>query len=251
MVRLNNVKSLKFFTLLLILIQFFVACSSSEKNLNTAEGLFAYAKEFDDAERYEVALQKYTDVRNKFPYSSLATEAELAIADVHFKRESYTESEIAYQNFRDLHPKHIKSDYVLFRIAMSYFMQLPETIDRDLTSGKDAIYHFSELLKLYPQSEFATEAKNKKEDVINRQAQKELYIADFYLKQKKFGAAFGRYENALKKFPGIGFDPKAHLGAARSAKGLEDNDNQKKHVGILFSKYSQSEEAKIAQKEGL
>jgi len=247
---MKTVKSLKLLTVLLIIGTSLFGCSSKEKNLNTADGLFEYAKEFDESERYEVALQKYAEVRNKFPYSSFATEAELAIADVHYKRESYTEAEIAYQNFRDLHPKHPKSDYVLYKIAMSYYMQLPETIDRDLTSGKDAIYHFSELIKIYPLSQFAVEAKTKREDVINRQAQKELYIADFYLKQKKYSAAYRRYENTLAKFPGLGYDPRAHLGAARSAKGLTDIESVKKHTSILFSKYSSSEEAKQAQKEG-
>ena len=250
---MNPVKTLKSLKLLIVFViigSALIGCSSKEKNLNTADGLFEYAKEFDESERYEVAIQKYTEVRNKFPYSSYATEAELAIADVHYKRESYTEAEIAYQNFRDLHPKHPKSDYVLFRVALSYYMQLPETIDRDLSTGKDAIYHFSELIKLYPQSQYTVEAKAKKEDVINRQAQKELYIADFYLKQQKFSAALRRYENTLAKFPGIGFDPRAHLGAARSAKGLTDAESVKKHTSILFSKYSQSDEAKLAQKEG-
>ena len=87
---------------ILILVSTFFGCASEEKNANTPEGLFAIAKEYDEAERYEIALQKYADVKNKFPYSSLATSAELAVADVHFKRESFAEAQIAYQNFRDL-----------------------------------------------------------------------------------------------------------------------------------------------------
>ena len=248
---MTSVKSLKLFVVSLMAWGLFFSCATQEKDLNTAEGLFAYAKEFQDAERYEVALTKYAEVRNKFPYSNLATEAELAVADVHYLRESYTEAEVAYQNFRDLHPKHAKSDYVLYRIAMSYYMQLPETIDRDLSVGKDAIYHFIELNKLYPKSEFAADSKAKREDVYNRLAQKELYIADFYYQQEKYNSALRRYESALVKFPGMGYDPRAHLGAAKSAKKVSDKKKQELHAKTLSTKYPNSEEARQLKSEGL
>lgn len=248
---MTRVKSLKLFVVSLMAWAFLFSCASKEKDLNTAEGLFAYAKEFQDAERYEVALAKYAEVRNKFPYSSLATEAELAVADVHYARESYTESEVAYQNFRDLHPKHAKSDYVLYRIAMSYYMQLPETIDRDLSVGKDAIYHFIEVSKLYPKSEYAADSKIKRDDIYNRLAEKELYIADFYYNQEKYSSALRRYEAALAKFPGLGYDPRAHYGAARSAFKLSDKKKQDQHAQVLTAKYPNSDEAKKLKSEGL
>lgn len=248
---MTSVKSLKLFMVSLIACSVLFSCASKEKDLNTAEGLFAYAKEFQDAERYEVALAKYADVRNKFPYSSLATEAELAIADVNYMRESYPEAEVAYQNFRDLHPKHAKSDYVLYRIAMSYYMQLPETNDRDLSLGKDAIYHFSELVKLYPKSEFITDSKTKRDEIYTRLAEKEIYIADFYMKQEKYEAALRRYESTIYKFPGLGFEPRAHLGAAKCAKKLADSKKQELHAQALQSKYPNSDEARLLKSEGL
>jgi len=248
---LNSV--IKIFTLVFLCGSFFVfsGCASEEKNVNTAEGAFKYAQEFDEAERYELALAKYADVKNKYPYSSLATEAELAIADVHYKRESFAEAQLSYQNFRDLHPKHPKIDYVVFRIAMSYYMQLPDTFDRDLSLGNDAIYHFDELIKSYPQSQYVIEAKQKREQTYHQLMEKELYIADFYFKQEKFNAALRRYEAAIKKYSGIGFDPRAHLGAARSAKKLADSEKQKYHVSKLMKDYSQSNEAQKAKSEGL
>jgi outer membrane protein assembly factor BamD len=178
---------------LVFLINSLLGCASNEKNLNTPEGLFAQAKEYEDSERFEIAIAKYNDVRNKFPYSSFALDAELAIADAQYTRENYAEAQIAYQNFRDLHPKHAKTDYVIYKTALSYYMQLPETIDRDMTLGNDVIYHFDELIKSFPRSEYINDAKEKRQDIYNRLAEKELYIADFYFKQKKFGAALGRY----------------------------------------------------------
>lgn len=230
---------------------FLAGCASEEKNLDTPEGMFKYAQEFDNAERYEIALTKYADVKNKFPYSSLATEAELAIAEVHYKREAYPEAQVSYQNFRDLHPKHPKIDYVIYKTAMSYYMQLPDTIDRDLTLGHDAIYHFGEIIRLYPKSQYAAEAKQKREETYIKLAEKELYIADFYLKQKKFSAALRRYEAMVAKYSGFGLDPRAHLGAARSARALEDPSKRREHSQIILTKYPQSNEAALVKSEDL
>lgn len=226
-------------------------CASSEKNLNTPEGLFAQAKEYESSERFEIAIAKYNDVKNKFPYSALALEAELAIADAQYTRENYVDAQIAYQNFRDLHPKHPKIDYVIYKTGMSYYMQLPETIDRDLTLGNDVIYHFDEIIKSFPRSEFVKDAKEKRQDVYNRLAEKELYIADFYLKQEKFGAALRRYELCITKYTGMGYDPRAHYGAIKAATALDDTAKKKSHLKTLVSQYPNSDETKKVQSEGL
>src|SRR5690606_33276577 len=99
--------------------------------------------------------------------SNWATRAELAIADVHFKDEAYPEAQVAYQTFKELHPRHPKIDYVTFRIGLSFFNQLPTTIDRDLTLAHDAIASFDELINEFPNSEFAKEAREKKAESLN------------------------------------------------------------------------------------
>lgn len=244
--RTKILKLLFIFTIL----SFVFGCASDEKNADTPEGAFKIAKEYDDAERYEIAIQKYSDVKNKFPYSSLATTSELAIADVQYKRESYPEAQIAYQNFRDLHPKHPKIDYVIFRTGMSYFLQLPDTIDRDLSLATDAIYSFNEIVKSYPNSEHYREAKEKREQSYIMLAQKELYIADFYYKQEKYDSALSRYESTYKKYSGFGLDPRALFGAIRSAQKLNDAAKQKAYSNLLISKFAQSDEAQKLKKMG-
>lgn len=225
----------------------FNSCASEEKNANTPEGLFKIAKEYDDAERFEVAVQKYTEVKNKFPYSSFATLAELAIADTHYKRESYPEAQISYQNFRDLHPKHPKIDYVIYKTGMSYFEQLPDTIDRDLTLANDAIYSFNEIIKSYPKSEYSKEAKEKREKAFIMLAEKEIYIADFYYKQKNYESALTRYLSAYTKYPGFGLDPKALLGTVKSANKLNDVKKVKQYTQILVTQFKQSDEAQLVK----
>jgi len=233
----------------LLLFTGLLACSSLEKKSDTPDGAYAIAEEFDKDERYEEAIRRYTEVKNKFPYSNFATKAELAIADVYFKQESYPEAQVSYQAFRELHPKNPQIDYVIFRIGLSYYNQLPTTIDRDLTVSQEVINTFDELMKKYPSSQYVNEAADKKLATLKMLAGKEDYIAFFYFKREMYDSALTRYETLLAKYPKLGYDEKALYGAAYAANKLGDTFKTKKYMTELVEKYPKSDEAQRAQKE--
>jgi outer membrane protein assembly factor BamD len=245
-----TVKILKLLFIFLFSI-FIFSCSSADKKPETAEEAFKIAKDLEDADRYQAAIQRYNDVKNKFPYSALATEAELAAANVHFKSEDYVEAQISYQNFRELHPKHPKVDFVIYRIGMSYYMQLPETIDRDITLANDAIYSFNELIKKYPKSEYYADAQENRRKAFSMLNEKELYVADFYFKKELYDSALLRYVSSYKKYPDFGYQPRSLAGAIKSSIKMQDKENQKTYTDLLLSKFPDSVEAKEIKREGL
>lgn len=225
------------------------ACVSSDKKADTAEAAYSIAQEFDKDERYEEAIKRYQDIKNKFPYSKFATQSELAIADVYYKQESYPEAQVSYQSFKDLHPKHPQIDYVTFRLAMSFFNQLPSTTDRDLSLAQSAILYFDEVLSQFPNSQYAKEAKERKDATIKMLAEKEDYIAEFYFIREKYDSALPRYEALLKKYPGVGFDEKALSRAAISASRAGDPDKAQKYLTELEQRFPGSSELAFAKKE--
>src|SRR5438552_2579134 len=100
----------KVFLLFIFLI--LMACSSaSVDESNSAEAAFKTATELENNERYEEAILKFNEVKNKHPYSKYAVEAELRVADIQYKKEAYIEAATAYQLFKDFHPKNPKIDY--------------------------------------------------------------------------------------------------------------------------------------------
>jgi outer membrane protein assembly factor BamD len=226
-----------------------VACSSNDKRSDTPDGAYAIAEEFDKEERYEEAAKRYNEVKNKFPYSRFATLAELAVSDVYFKQESFAEAQVSYQSFKDLHPKHARIDYVTYRLGLSYYMQLPPTIDRDLTLAKSAILFFDEVLSRFPQSEYAKEAREKRDSAVKMLAEKEQYIADFYFKREKYDSALSRYEFLLKNYPNIGFELNALSKAALSCARLGDMDKARSYLKELSRQYSGSKEEASVLKE--
>jgi outer membrane protein assembly factor BamD len=236
----SSVKSLLLSAFLLLSV---VSCSSTVKDTNTPEGAFQAAEEYDKDELYDEALQKFSEVKNKYPYSRYAAEAELRIADIHYKREAWIEAQNAYQLFKDLHPKHPKIAYVTHRLAMSYFNQLPTTIDRDLTVADKAILFFDDVIKNYDKSEFVEEAKTKRAEARKMQGEKMLYIAEFYYIRDIYDSALLRYETLLKDFTAEGFAPKALLGAGISAFEIGERAKGEQYLNQLVKSHSGTAEA--------
>lgn len=247
-------KFLRLIGILSIMVIFVViagtGCTSSEKyDTSTAEGAFKQAEEFEKDERYEEAAAKFTDIKNKFPYSKLAIAAELKLADVQYKREAFIEAQSAYQLFKEFHPKHPQADYVTFRLAMSYFNQLPNSIDRDLSVADKAIIYFDEVLNSYSTSQFSEEARKHRIEAVKMLAQKELYVANFYVKRRKFDSALKRYEVVLKQYPNLGLDTQALYGAARSAIKSGEKERGQQYLKSLYSQFPNSDETRRAQHE--
>jgi outer membrane protein assembly factor BamD len=241
---------MKLTPLILIAVIALSACSSSDKiDPSTPQGAYELAEQYEKDERYEEAIQKFTDVKNKHPYSKYAVESELKIADLQYTREAYIEAQNAYQLFKDFHPKHPRIDYVTYRLAMSYYMQLPSTIDRDLSLSDKTILYFDEVMRSYPTSQYVAEAVDKKANVLRMLSEKELYVATFYFKREMYDSALGRYESILKTYPKSADVPYALFGAAYSADKISQPDKAERYFDELKERFSDSSEYRRAQRE--
>lgn len=214
---------------ILSLYVFLVACSSDDKKADTAEGAYAIAQDYEKNDRYDEAIRRFQEVKNKFPYSKYATMAELAIGDTYYKQESYAEAQVAFQSFKDLHPKHPQIDYVTYMLGMSYFKQLPSTVDRDLSLASSAILFFEEVMQQYPNSKYNKESRENRDNTINMLAQKEDYIGDFYYKRGNFESALPRYENLAKKFKGNALEAKALARASIAASKIGEQEKANRY----------------------
>jgi outer membrane protein assembly factor BamD len=175
---------------LFVILLFMVGCSSDGPEGKTeAEKLFKEAQELVEAERYILATEKLNLIKTQHPYSFYATPAELMQAEILFSQENYIEAAAAFLLFRDFHPKHEKIAYVIFKIAESYYMQIPDTVDRDLEPAMESIKYFEEVIQKYPGSSYTKDANEKVKKSKKMLREKDLYIADFYYKTKEFSAA--------------------------------------------------------------
>ncbi len=234
----------------LLCLHFLPGCSSTpDIDTSTPEGAYKLAEKYEKDERFEEAITQYTQLKNKHPYSKLAAEAELRIAEIHFKREEFVESQSSYQVFKELHPTHAQIDYVTFRLGLSFFNQLPSTIDRDLSVADRAILYFDEVVQSFPKSQYVGEAKENKTKALKMLAEKEWYVAHFYFIRDHYESALSRFEGLLDKYPNLGFDAKALYGASVSAYKLKELAKAKTYFHKLDSEFKDSSEAEKARRE--
>ncbi|HEY3445293.1 MAG TPA: outer membrane protein assembly factor BamD [Myxococcales bacterium] len=198
---------------------------------NDAKGNYEAGMEALKDGRHLDALKFFDHVRYKFPYSAQAAQADLAIADTNFDREKYLEAIDGYRNFLKLHPNNPKADYAQFRIAFSYYKDIPSDFflfppatEKDQTSVKDARGAFEEFLKLYPSSEHVAEAKKLLSEVLGRLAEHEMAIAEFYMGHDRYPAAVNRLNKLIEDYPQSDLAPKALMKLAKAYLKLNDKD---------------------------
>ena len=176
-------------------------CSSTQVNENDPESLYKEAQTDISNDHYQIAIDKLRALRSRFPYSKFALEAQLTIADVYYKQESYTEAAGAYEAFRDLHPKHEKVSYAMFRAAKSYFMDAPTTVARDLTPAVRALDSYQEYLRRFPQGPEVEEARKDVATIRGMLADKELGVGLFYVNNLQPDSARSRLKKVIELYP--------------------------------------------------
>lgn len=189
---------MKVFLVTLIFVLLASCSSDTPKGKTEAEILYKEAQELMEAERYILATEKLNQIKTQHPYSFYATPAELLQADVLYLQENYIESAAAYLLFRDFHPRHEKIPYVVFKIAESYYKQIPDTIDRDLEPAIEALKYYDEVIQKYGDTSYRKDAEERIKKAKKMLREKDLYIADFYFKTKKYSAARYWYLDILE-----------------------------------------------------
>jgi outer membrane protein assembly factor BamD len=165
----------------------------------TPEQLAVSGMEAFDDEDYKGALESFSKLKERYPYSRYAILAELKIGDAHFHRKEYPEAVAAYEEFASLHPKNEAIPYVLYQIGACYYAQLM-TRDRDQTATNEAINSFERLIKSHPNSSQASKARERIRICRELLAENEIYVARFYYKSKHYKAALARFEGLLSHY---------------------------------------------------
>lgn len=187
--------------LALLLVLGLAACSSNQlKNSENPEVIFNEGKRLLDNGSFIEAKEFFDEVRHRFPQSRFAALAELRSADLDFQQDNFTEAAASYGVFLDLYPTHSEAAYALYQKSLSYFNDTPTNVARDQSTAQSAASSADQLLHRYPDSEFATRARELFEKSRLRLAEKEAYVARFYERRGAKVAAFRRWEGLKRSY---------------------------------------------------
>jgi len=194
---------------LFIYIIFIVSCSKDKSKVDQvlleqdveAEMILAYKEGMKQLEKGDAlyASRKFDEAEILFPQSIWATKASLMSAYSLYSQNYYDDAIFNLERHIKNYPKDKDLVYAHYLIAICYFEQLYDE-KKDLKPLVKAREKFEHILKKYPNTDYAIDAKWKMGLIVDQMAAKEMYIGRYYMKMEKWIAAINRFKFVVKYY---------------------------------------------------
>ena len=194
---------------LFIYIIFIVSCSKDKSKVDQvlleqdveAEMILAYKEGMKELEKGDAlyASRKFDEAEILFPQSIWAAKASLMSAYALYSHNYYDDTIFNLERHIKNYPKDKNLVYAHYLIAICYFEQLHDE-KKDLKPLVKAREKFEYILKKYPNTDYAIDAKWKMGLIVDQMAAKEMYIGRYYMKMEKWIAAINRFKFVVKYY---------------------------------------------------
>ncbi|MGD9981919.1 MAG: outer membrane protein assembly factor BamD [Hyphomonadaceae bacterium] len=162
-----------------------------------ASNLYNRGADMLDRGRYPRALQAFEEVERQHPYSSWARRAMLMEAYTHYQAQQYDDSIEDAQRFIALHPGNESAPYAFYLIAICHFERIMD-VGRDQGTTERALAALNDVVRRYPETAYARDARLKLDMVYDQLAGKEMAIGRFYLERDQHLAAINRFRQVIE-----------------------------------------------------
>ena len=157
---------------------------------------------------YEQAAKLFDEVERQHPYSTWARHAQIMSAFNYYLAEKYNDAISSAQRFLTIHPGSEEAPYAQYLVAMSYYQQIADvTLDQTTTSSTSAA--LNELIRRYPDSRYAADARLKLDLINDHLAGKEMEVGRFYERSGQWLAATYRFRNVVDQYQTTSHAPEA------------------------------------------
>lgn len=212
-----------------------------EKNMEL-QMIEAYKKGLEELERGDAlyAAKKFNEAEVLFPQSDYAPKAALMAAYSYYSQNYYGDAIAELERFIKIYPNHYNISYAEYLLGLCFYEQIIDE-KKDLQSIDNAKAIFLNVIKKYPNTDFAIDA-NFKLDLINDiLAAKEIYIGRYYFDKKKWIAAINRFRTVTDDYDTTIYVEEAlhRLVEIYYIIGLEEES--KKYANLLGYNYMSSE----------
>ena len=187
------------------------------------ELLYATGAQKLDARQWNEALRYFDEVERQHPYSEWSRRSVLMQAFAQYEAHNYEDAIAASDRFISLYPGNASAAYAYYLKAICYFEEISD-VGRDQAATEQAQAALREVVKRYPQTEYAVDARLKIDLVYDQLAGKEMSIGRWYLRQGNPLAAMGRFRAVVDRFQSTTHTPEAlyRLVEANITLGLRD-----------------------------
>ena len=204
------------------------------------ESLYLAAKDRLDAGDAKTAGALFDEVERQHPYSPWARRAQLMSAFSYYAARDYTKAEGAAQRFLSIHPGNRDAAYAYYLIAMCYYEQISD-VSRDQKDSKQTLAALNDIVRRYPDTRYAADARLKIDLVVDHLAGKEMDIGRFYERSGKWLAADIRFRNVIENYQTTSHAPEALFRLVETNLALGLQDEAQKYAAVLGANYPGSE----------
>jgi outer membrane protein assembly factor BamD len=190
-------------------------CSAFKKKKPTlayeerpVELLFSVGANDLDHHQWNDAVNYFREVERQHPYSEWSRRAILMTAYAHYEANNYAEAIADADRFITLYPGNVATPYAYYLKSICYFEQIVD-VGRDQASTQQAQQTLGEVIKRYPKTEYAVDARLKLDMVQDQLAGKEMTVGRFYLRAGNPIAAIGRFRTVVTRYQTTSHTPEA------------------------------------------
>ena len=149
---------------------------------------------------------------------------------------SYTESIQSAQRFISIHPGNRDAPYAYYLVALGYYEQIAD-VTRDQKITQQAMDALGELVRRYPQSKYAADARLKMDLVRDHLAGKEMEIGRFYETRGQWLAATLRFRTVVDQYQTTTHIPEALMRLTETYLALGVPEEAQKSAAVLGANY--------------
>lgn len=178
------------------------ACATEQEAVyieRPVEDLYNEAMDLMADGKYKAAADAFDEVERQHPYSKWATKSQLMAGYMHYLRRQYDDAIITLDRFIELHPGNKDVAYAYYLKGLSYYEQISD-VSRDQRMTEGAMETFTDLVRRFPKTDYARDARLKIDLAYDHLAGKDMVVGRYYLRAGHHLAAIGRFRRVVEKF---------------------------------------------------
>lgn len=198
-------------------------CAWLDRHADNTQGwdaakLYAEASDELNSGGYATAVDYYSKLEARYPFGRYAMQAQLDVAYAHYKAEQPEEAIAAADRFIKLYPQNPFVDYAYYLKGIVNYNRSVGFLDRyiptdpsqrDPGAAQDAFQDFAELVRRFPDSKYAADARQRMLFLRANLAKAELHVARYYMKRGAYLAAANRATYVVEHFQRTSAVPEA------------------------------------------
>ncbi len=207
--------------LLILLLSLLAGCNSNKSGEDLESTELQYYEAAQSSLRsgnYENAVAKLQLLEARFPFGRYAEQAQLEIVYAYYKSAQPEAARAAADRFIRLHPRHPNVDYAYYLKGLATFEEDENFLarlfpldpsTRDPGAARDSFNDFAQLIRRFPNSEYAPDAQRRMQYLRNLLAASEIHVARYYIYRGAYIAAANRGRYVFENMQGTAAVPDA------------------------------------------